>query len=114
MASIWPQGGNPVEERIELAVPLYVVVEFDEVVMGEEGGRPRTFFPGDPAKARWVPIPRAEVHSATPELMDARENFPLTLAWALTHWQCQGMNLPLTRVPSARVSLARLGVASWP
>ena len=42
---IWPQGGNPAEERIELAVPLYVVVEFDEVVMGEEGGRPRTFFP---------------------------------------------------------------------
>ena len=63
----------------------------------DEAGQPRTFFPDDPSRRNWVPIFRQEV-SSTVEDHVTRENYPLTLAWALTHWKAQGMTLDRVRV----------------
>ena len=90
---MWPEGGNPYSERPELRTPLCVFVEFDSVNLGvDEAGRPRSFFPDDPVRRNWVPIFRQKVSSTVEEHV-ARENFPLQLAWALTHWKAQGMTL---------------------
>jgi len=95
---MWPEGGNPYSERSELRTPLCVFVEFDSVNLGvDEEGRPRSFFPNDPVRHNWVPIFRQKV-SSTAEEHVARENFPLQLAWALTHWKAQGMTLDRVRV----------------
>ena len=69
----------------------------------DEAGQPRSFFPEDPpagqpgSRRNWVPIFRQKV-SSTVEDHVYRENFPLTLAWALTHWKAQGMTLDRARV----------------
>ena len=55
------------------------------------------FFPDDPSRRNWVPIFRQEI-SSTVEDHVTRENYPLTLAWALTHWKAQGMTLDRVRV----------------
>ena len=66
-------------------------------------GQPRTFFPDDPpvhvpgSRRNWIPIYRQRVSSSV-ESQCYRENFPLTLAWALTHWKAQGMTLDRVRV----------------
>ena len=44
-----------------------------------------------------MPIFRQRV-SSTAEENVWRENYPLTLAWALTHWKAQGMTLDRVRV----------------
>ena len=44
-----------------------------------------------------MPIFRQRV-SSTAEESVWRENYPLTLAWALTHWKAQGMTLDRVRV----------------
>ena len=44
-----------------------------------------------------MPIFRQRV-SSTAEQHVWRENYPLTLAWALTHWKAQGMTLDRVRV----------------
>ena len=100
---MWPEGGNPCSEKPELRTPLCVFVEFDAVNLVDEAGRPRTFFPNDPpadvpgSRRKWVPIFPQRV-SSTAEDHTWRENFPLTLAWALTHWKAQGMTLDRVRV----------------
>ena len=57
---MWPKVGDPHSSDPELRTPLCVIVEFDEVNLKDEHGSPRSFFPGEPDKARWVPIFRKE------------------------------------------------------
>ena len=89
---VWPEGGDPNSADSALKSPLCVVVEFDDVELGNE-----SFFPGQPERRRWVPIFRRKAFSAS-EAAVYREQFPLTLAWALTHWKAQGMTLRRVRV----------------
>ena len=60
-------------------------------------GQPLSFFPDDPARRKWVPIWRQKVPSNETQHL-SREQFPLQLAWALTHWKAQGMTLQKVRV----------------
>ena len=76
------------------AVPLCVFVEFDDVQLGTDvTGRERSFFPEDPVRRQWVPVFRTSAMPADSVGQITREQFPLTLAWALTHWRSQGMTL---------------------
>ena len=94
---IWPEGGDPLSKDSALRAPLCVLVEFDELLLPlDEHGKRLSFFPDDSDKQRWVPIYR-EKESSSSEPGIARQQFPLTLAWAFTHWKSQGMNLPLAR-----------------
>ena len=120
---IWPQGGGPHAERKELRSPVCVVVEFDDIDLGEERvldgrGDPvvcdgrvsyqrRNFFPtladhfgtdanGVPRACRCVPI--FQYKAAESDDKVSRHQFPLVLAWALTHWKAQGMTLRRARV----------------
>ena len=72
-------------------------VEFDSVNLVAPDGQPRSFFPNDPEKQNWVPIFRQAVSSNIEDNV-VREQYPLTLAWALTHWKAQGMTLDRVRV----------------
>jgi hypothetical protein len=95
---MWPEGGDPHSAEARLQTPLCVFVNFDQVDLGtDEAGRPRSFFPGDPKRQRWFPIFRQRV-SSTMEEHVYWENYPVTLAWALTHWKAQGMTLHRVRV----------------
>ena len=76
---IWPEGGDPTSKDPKLRAPLCVLVEFDEVNFKDEQGRPRTFFPDDPAKRNWVPVLRSTQYSSS-ESGVARQQLPLTLA----------------------------------
>ena len=61
-----------------------VFVEFDDVDLSkDEHGVPRSFFPDDPKRRRWIPIFRQRVSSTVEEKVQ-RENYPLQLAWAMT------------------------------
>ena len=95
---ILPEGFDPTSRDPTIRAPICVLVGFDELRLGaDEKGNPRTFFPDDPEKRRWVPIFR-RTHFASSESGVARQQFPLTLAWAFTHWKAQGMTLPLARI----------------
>ena len=113
---MWPEGGDPHSEKSKLRTPLCVFVEFDSVDLGfDEGGRPRSFFPYDPpadvpgSRRNWVPIFRQRVSSTVQEQV-WRENYPLTLAWALTHWKAQGMTLDSVRVHLSERTAAVPGI----
>jgi len=128
---VWPQGGDPSSKDPKKRSPLCVVVEFDDVNLGEmdavdergeavfvdaQGTRvfdgagtrkqvPRNFFPsmdlgvdenGKLRTEKCVPIFRASATSGEQHVV--RHQFPLTLAWALTHWKAQGMTLRRARV----------------
>jgi endonuclease/exonuclease/phosphatase family metal-dependent hydrolase len=109
---MWPEGGRPDHADPSLANPHCVIVEFDDVNFGADGatGEERTFFPGQSDKRRWVPIFRQSAASGNNEKL-TREQFPLTLAWALTHWKAQGMTLPCARVRLSKRSAALPGIA---
>ena len=101
---MWPRGADPHSANVEERTPICVFVEFDSVNLGmDEAGRPRSVFPDDPpagmrgSRRNWIPIYRQKV-SSTVEDHVFRENYPLTLAWALTHWKAQGMTLERARV----------------
>ena len=85
---------------------LCVFVEFDDVKLGEG----RSFFPDDPKRRNWVPIFRQKVSSTAQENV-YRENYPLQLAWAMTHWKAQGMTLDRVRVHLSERSAAIPGIA---
>ena len=107
---VWPEGGHPGAEQKELAMPLYIVVEFDDVKLKDVHGELRSFFPGEPDKKNWVPVPVQVVSSNFEEKLK-RKQFPLVLAWAITHWKAQGMTLPRARVRlSAKVAGQQHGV----
>jgi len=105
---VWLPGGSPTADRPELRTPLYVVVEFDDVLLG--AADQESFFPDQPDKRRWVPIQRHEVHATTLAGV-TRKHFPLSLAYALTHWKAQGMNLKYVRVALGTRIAAVAGVA---
>ena len=105
----WPRGGDPRSEDSRLRSPLCVFVEFDSVNLKDERGHVRSFFPNDPEKSLWVPIMRQQV-SASAEDHVSRANFPLTLAWALTHWKAQGMILERVRVHLSARTAALPGI----
>ncbi len=94
---VWPEGGDPTSKVTKKSAPLFVVVEFDDVKLKSPLGEERTFFPGEPDKKRWVPIPMRHSTSTFDDTV-SRHQFPLVAAWALTHWKAQGMTLPRVRV----------------
>ena len=107
---MWPEGADPHHKKVEKRNPLCVFVEFDSVNLGEdEQGRPRSFFPDDPERRNWIPIYRQKVTS-TAEDNVTRQNFPLCLAWALTHWKAQGMTLDRVRVHLSAKTAAVPGI----
>ena len=50
--------GDPTSKDPTLRATLCVLVEFDEVNLKDEQGKPLTFFPDDYEKRRWIPIYR--------------------------------------------------------
>ena len=77
---MWPQGGDPNSVDPTRRAPICVFVEFDDVTLGRSAdGEQRTFFPGDPAKARWIPVYRQTASSSAEAGVD-RLQFPLMLA----------------------------------
>jgi len=107
---ILPEGADPHDKKVEKRNPLCVFVEFDSVNLGEDAqGRPRSFFPDDPERRNWIPIYRQKVTS-TAEDNVTRQNFPLCLAWALTHWKAQGMTLDRVRVHLSAKTAAVPGI----
>ena len=106
---VWPEGGRPGAKETEKSMPLCVVVEFDEVKLRSADGEERSFFPGEPDKKNWVPIFRQEATSTFQEGL-VRWQFPLVLAWAITHWKAQGMTLPKARVRLSERTAGQHGV----
>ena len=94
---VWPEGADPTSKQKKLSAPLCVVVDFFVVRLKSPDGGERTFFPGEPDKKRWVPIFMREATSTLDD-KTSRHQFPLVLAWAITHWKAQGMTLPRVRV----------------
>ena len=107
---MWPEGGDPHSPYPKKRSPLCVFVEFDSVDLGkDEAGRPRSFFPNDDTRRNWIPIFRQRVSSTVEDNL-SRENYPLTLAWALTHWKAQGMTLDRVRVHLSERTAAVPGI----
>ena len=112
---MWPEGGDPHavdaqgRPNKKRQAPLCVFVEFDDIKLQSTDGRPLSFFPDDPERKNWVPIWRQKV--ASNETQDlSREQFPLQLAWALTHWKAQGMTLPKVRVHLSERTAKKPGI----
>ena len=114
---------------VDKQAPLCVLVEFDDINLGFDtvvgpDGKPRSvrrmFFPeleevlgldakGEPRAWRVVPIYR-ESRSSSVDDDVSRSQFPLTLAWALTHWKAQGMTLGPYRVRMGKRIAAAPGI----
>jgi len=133
---IWPAGGDPRSQQKDLQAPLCIIVEFDDVDLGEEPaqdarGRPITedgrityrrvcFFPelletfgvdakGVPRACRLVPIFLSKT-IAESDTNVSRHQFPLVLAWALTHWKAQGMTLRRARIRMGTRTASQPGI----
>ena len=85
--------------------PVCVVVEFDDVQLG---GR-RFFDEESGLSERCVPIFHFEA-AAESDKNVKRQQFPLTLAWALTHYKAQGMTLKRVRVCLTPTTAKQVGV----
>jgi hypothetical protein len=86
-------------------------VEFDELDLGVCGqDRRRSFFPDHPERAKWVPIFHRESWASGEEDTVSRTQFPLVLAYALTHWKAQGMTLGKVRVRMGQRGAVSVGV----
>ena len=128
---VWPPGGDPHAASVDKQAPLCVLVEFDDIDLGFESeigpdgktrSKRRMFFPeleevlgldakGKPRAWRVVPIFRESRSSSTDDDV-SRSQFPLTLAWALTHWKAQGMTLGPYRVRMGKRIAAATGIPS--
>jgi hypothetical protein len=124
---VWGAGGDPHSTDPAKQAPVFVVVEFDDVDLGCEevvNERcdvevvPRDFFPGmdlgvdaegKPRSRRCVPVSRYEAQAASGESV-YRHQFPLTLAWAMTHWKAQGMTLARARVKLGAKTAKQAGI----
>ena len=106
---VWPEGGHPGAKDTKKSMPLCVIVEFDDVKLKGADGEERSFFPGEPDKKKWVPIFRQDAASTFEEGL-VRWQFPLVLAWAITHWKAQGMTLPRARVRLSARTAGQHGV----
>ena len=104
-----PAGFDPNASSTKLCTPLAVIVEFDEVNLDGPCGEKRCFF-SEPGRERWVPIYHSAPVSATTDSDITRAQFPLTLAWALTHWKAQGMTLRRARICMRRSVAGAAGV----
>jgi len=96
-------------DKQDSSMPLFVVVEFDEVKLKGADGEQRSFFPGEPDKKNWVPLSWEQATSNFDEKL-VRKQFPLVLAWAITHWKAQGMTLPRARVRLSARTAGQHGV----
>jgi hypothetical protein len=102
--------------------PFCIIVEFDDINLGRDiQGKPRTFFPdkgsGDVDlsgnKINWercVPIFRANVCASDINNVSLTQ-FPLVLAWALSHLKAQSMTLNKVRVHFGKVMAAAPGIS---
>jgi hypothetical protein len=107
---MFPEDFDPNCDQPDLWGPICVIVEFEDVDLGvDDKGQPRTFFPGEPEKAKWVPIYRETAYAVSEE-STARKQFPLTLAWALTIWKAQGMTLRRVRISLGQVGASTPGL----
>ena len=86
---MWPEGGDPNSTDSTKRCPLCLIVEFDNVNLKDENSQPRTLFPGQPDKARWVPVFRKSVNSLNREGMYGAQ-FSLVSVSALSLWRIQG------------------------
>ena len=107
---MFPPEFGPNAEDSKLCAPLAVIVEFDEVNIDGPCGEKRRFF-SEPGRGRWVPIYRSAPVASSSGGDIPREQFPLTLAWALPHWKAHGMTLRRVRVcmRSAAADIAGVG-----
>ena len=115
---VWPEGGDPASSNSTLRAPLCVIVEFEDVNLDEirttaEGeqtvlGR-KLFSEASGFGNKCVPIFRVEGDSKVDSNVK-RQQFPLTLAWALTHWKAQGMTLKRARVCLNESTAGRVGI----
>jgi hypothetical protein len=105
---VWVDGGDPHSADTKQQAPICLIIEFDDVDLGVDAttSQPRRFFPdmdlgnddsGKPRSRRFVPIFR-QSHAGQEYSTVTRSQFPVVLAWALTHWKAQGMNLANVRV----------------
>ena len=108
---VFPADFDPNHKNPEKRVPVCVIVEFSEVNLnvGGHAGKPRTFFPERPGCERWVPIFHETIFSNVADKV-TRKQFPLILAWALTHWKAQGMTLEKVRIALGGSVARSLGV----
>lgn len=102
---VWPVGGRPNSTTSSKRAPICVIVEFDDVQLGG-----RRFFDDESGlSAKCVPICHSDSRSEIdPNVV--RQQFPLTLAWALTQWKAQGMTLKRVRVCLLQHSAKQVGV----
>ena len=136
---VWPLGGGPHAKDPKKRGPVCIIVEFDELNLGEEqdvdergvprvdeNNRPlyrqRCFFPGllasmgsdsqgKPRAEKLVPIFRSDVSADIGgDENVSRQQFPLILAWALTHWKAQGMTLRRAKVRLGQKIVSQPGV----
>ena len=95
---MWPDGGDPTSSDPSKRAPLCVIVEFDDANLddpqraadGSDTVVSRRFFnEASGLSKKCVPIYRVEGESKVDPNVK-RQQFPLTLAWALTYWKAQG------------------------
>ena len=104
-----PRGFDPNSSLSTLNAPVAVIVEFDEVNLDGPRGEMRSFF-SEPERKNWVPVYHSAPVTATTDSDITRAQFPLTLAWALTHWKAQGMTLRRVRICMRRAVAGAAGV----
>ena len=91
------------------------MIKLDETAVDDDGKtyvvtRRRFFEDVDGEdRSRWVPIFHAEGESKVDKNV-SRVQFPLVLAWALTHWKAQGMSLRRARVSMGSTVAGTVGV----
>jgi hypothetical protein len=73
-------------EAVPLLLRSYIVIEFDDYC------GPKYFT--KPGQEKWVPIePETAKWGGQSEQDHFRKQFPITLAYALTVWKCQGLTI---------------------